>query len=866
MTSRLFTIAAVFLLAAVVTASWVVLFRFRSPGQYPGPGVSLTLAAGRASRISHVTYDLSLRVPPLVTDSVRGVITATFSLSGGKAPLAFDFSQPADHLLAASVNGQAFAATTVTGHIIVPAELLIEGQNSVTFEFVAGDEALNRQADLFYSLFVPARASWTFPCFDQPDIKARWRVALDIPRSWQAVSNGRETDRIETVDAVTVRFEETAPIPTYLFAVTAGRFDIETGDRNGRTYRLLHRETDAGKLDRNLDAIFDQHAKAIAWMEDYTGIPYAFGKFDMVLLPAFQFSGMEHPGTVYYNANSLLLDETATQTQHLSRANVIAHETAHMWFGNLVTMTWFNDVWMKEVFANFMAARIVNPSFPAMNHDLRFLVQHHPAAYDVDRTDGANPIRQDLHNLNEAGSLYGAIIYQKAPIVLRQLELLLGADELRDGLREYLSAYALSNASWPDLVDILDARTPLDLAAWSRAWIDEPGRPTLSSDVRIENGRVTQLTVRQSDSRARDLVWPQRLKVITGRDEATETFEITLDGADHTIERATGMLAPDWILPLGGGLGYGDVDLDPVSLAFLGRAAHTIDDPVTRTAAFITLWEAVLDGQVAPEDYFTLLVHALPVERNELTLQLLLDQTRATFWRFTREDARAAAAGRLEPVLRTGLARAATTSEKAVWFAALRNTALSAASLAWLERVWARQEQIDGLPLSELDETDLAMDLAVRDVPGADDLLAAQVARIDNADRRARLSFIAQALSADAAVRTAFFEGLRDVRRRAREAWVIDAVRYLHHPLRASDSRRLVRAALELLPEIQKTGDIFFPKRWTDATLGGYQSRAVADDVREIIDRLPPDYPHRLRWVLLASADPLIRAATIVEP
>ena len=150
------------------------------------------------------------------------------------------------------------------------------------------------------------------------------------------------------------------------------------------------------------------------------GIPYPFGKFDFVLIPSFQFGGMEHAGAIYYNASGLLLDESATQNQLLGRANMISHETSHMWFGDLVTMRWFNDVWMKEVFANFMAAKIVNPSFPNVNHDLRFLFQNYPAAYDVDRTDGANPIRQELANLNEAGSLYGAIIYQKAPIVMRQ--------------------------------------------------------------------------------------------------------------------------------------------------------------------------------------------------------------------------------------------------------------------------------------------------------------------------------------------------------------------------------------------------------------------------------------------------------------
>ena len=134
--------------------------------------------------------------------------------------------------------------------------------------------------------------------------------------------------------------------------------------------------------------------RRIEWLERYTGIPYPFGKFDFVLVPSFQFGGMEHPGSIFYNASSLLLDPSATTNQKLGRASLIAHETSHMWFGDLVTMRWFDDVWMKEVFANFMAAKIVNPSFPEINHELRFLYAHYPSAYDVDRTAGTNAIRQ----------------------------------------------------------------------------------------------------------------------------------------------------------------------------------------------------------------------------------------------------------------------------------------------------------------------------------------------------------------------------------------------------------------------------------------------------------------------------------------
>jgi aminopeptidase N len=253
---------------------------------------------------------------------------------------------------------------------------------------------------------------------------------------------------------------------------------------------MFHRETDPQKVARNRDAIFDLHATALDWMEQYTGIPYAFGKFDFVLIPAFQFGGMEHPGAIFYNANGLLLDESATENQKLDRASTIAHETTHMWFGDLVTMRWFDDVWMKEVFANYFAAKIVNPSFPNINHYLRFLLAYYPPAYDVDRTAGTNAIRQPLANLNEAGTLYGAIIYQKAPIVMRQLETLVGPTVFRDGIREYLRRYSYVNASWPDLIELIADRTPVDLAGWSHAWVNETGRPIVTTRLTVSQNRV----------------------------------------------------------------------------------------------------------------------------------------------------------------------------------------------------------------------------------------------------------------------------------------------------------------------------------------------------------------------------------------
>ena len=304
---------------------------------------------------------------------------------------------------------------------------------------------------------------------------------------------------------------------------------------------MFHRETDAAKVARNRDAIFDLHAAALAWLERYTGIQYPFGKFDFLLVPAFQFGGMEHPGAIFYNATGLMLDESATQDQELGRASLIAHETSHMWFGDLVTMRWFSDVWMKEVFANFMAAKIVNPSFPGINHDLRFLLAYYPAAYDVDRTAGTNEIRQPLANLDDAGTLYGAIIYQKAPIVMRQLETIMGADPFRDGLREYLNTYAFGNAAWTDVIAMLDGRTPDDLAAWSRAWVDERARPTIGTELRISKGRIERLVLTQQDPIARrGLIWNQRIRVAIGEGDETKATGQRLRGHRDAAAGQTG--------------------------------------------------------------------------------------------------------------------------------------------------------------------------------------------------------------------------------------------------------------------------------------------------------------------------------------
>jgi aminopeptidase N len=829
-----------------------------------GPGVPAPLAQERAQRVKDISYRLHFSVPESATAPVTGSAVIAFNLADVTGPVLLDFAGPADSIGDARTQAGTFQPPVRDEHVVIPASMLRAGANEVRLSFTSSNLALNRNPEFMHTLFVPARARLAFPCFDQPDLKARFRLTLDVPDGWRAATNAAEQGRDTRGSTTTIRFGETPPVSTYLFAFAAGRFQAETAERAGRRFTMLHRETDAAKVARNREAIFDLHASAIEWLERYTGIPYPFGKFDFVLIPSFQFGGMEHPGSIFYNASALFLDPSATTNQKLNRASLIAHETAHMWFGDLVTMRWFDDVWMKEVFANFMAAKIVNPTFPEINHELRFLYAHYPSAYDVDRTEGTNAIRQRLDNLNEAGSLYGAIIYQKAPVVMRQLEMIVTPDGLRDGLREYLKQHAFANASWPDLIALLDRRTPEDLAAWSRAWVEEPGRPTIATEHTGTGG----VSFRQQDPiTARGLLWAQHLKVALGKGSAIEMRDVALRAEPATVVAGTEGAAAryDYVLPTGGGIGYGDFVLDTRTRGYLIAHLADIPDPLLRGSALVTLWEEMLDGRVPPHGLFATLRTALPREHDELSVQRMLGYMQQLFWKFLSDDERRREVASLEGLLRRGLDTAPTQSLKSAWFNALRDVAQTSETLGWLERVWKTTEPVPGLTLAEPDFITLAFELALRAPASWQQILAEQSTRIQNPDRKAQFEFVRPALAADVATRDAFFASLRDVKNRSRETWVLQGLAYLHHPLRASSSEKHIGASLDLLREIQRTGDIFFPKRWMDATLSGHQSASAALVVSEFLKDLPKDYPERLRRVILSSSDDLMRARRLRE-
>jgi aminopeptidase N len=769
--------------------------------------------------------------------------------------LQLDFKVYQENIQKIMVNQKVIPIDFLEGHIVINPMYLNVGNNKIQIEFIAGNQSLNRNSDFLYTLLVPDRAATLFPCFDQPNLKARFSLTLQIPKNWDASGNGMLIKNTPNGLKKTLVYKETQPISTYLFAFAAGKFQRLTKEKKGLKMSMLYRETDSLKVAQNMDKIFDLHATSVLWLEDYTQIPMPFEKLDFVLLPGFQYGGMEHVGNIFYKESALILDESATDNQKLARARLIAHETAHYWFGDLVTMNWFNDVWLKEVFANFMAAKAVNPDFPEVNHELSFLLSHHPTAYSEDRSGGSHPIQQNLENLKDAGSLYGGIIYQKAPIVMRQLEKLMGAAAFQKGLQQYLKEFSYTNATWDDLIFILDELTPVSLKEWSNVWVKEPGMPHILSTVSThEDGYMKEFTIQQLKTSHSGQYWQQETEMVLFYADTIIKIPVVINGSKTQIPVTQKLKKPLAILPNASAIGYGYFQLDTSSLSTFLHDSLTVKDELIRGAIRIALQEELIHKKITGEDFISYLLISLEKEKESLNRQLLLSQLNQVFWSFLSDEQRSIYTPNIEKLLWELMNESTSVSAKAAYFSSYRDLALSQEATQTLYDIWSGKNKISGLPVSEQQMIDLAASLALLLPQQAGEIIDSQLMKTLNPDRKKRLKYLQPFLSADIRVRDTAFESLFETENRGVEPWVVDAVRYLNHPLRAKESTHYITPSLELLEEIQKTGDIFFPRQFITAVISGHQSPTAAYYVKKFLLE-HPNFPYRLKNKVLMAAD-----------
>lgn len=824
------------------------------------PGVSLELAQYRKKYLSDIHYHLSMHIPAEKDSAVSGKVIIDFHQSRAQRGVVVDFRGGQENIRQVLINGKLDDYQYLNQHIILSSRHIFPGKNQVEIHFTSTDQALNRSEDFMYTLFVPDRASTAFPCFDQPDLKALFSLELDIPAEWTALSNGPLMEEQQQDDRKTMVFEADQPISTYLMAFAAGQFDTLSQTRNGRSITIFHRETDQKKLDRNTEAIFLQHFDALEWLEEYTGIDYPFKKLDMVLLPGFQYSGMEHPGSIWYRDVRLLLDEQAPISSHLAKASLIAHETAHMWFGNLVTMQWFDDVWLKEVFAGFMADKIVKPQYPEVDHQLQFLLSHYPRAYAVDRSQGTHPIKQKLENMNLAGTLYGAIIYNKAPIVFQQLEWLIGEEAFKAAVSEYLTAFSFGNSDWNDLALIFDKHTPLDITAWSQAWVFGKGRPRIRFEYLFDMGFITsvKLTAALQDT-IQTFPAQKLLPVLAGDSVKPFSESWFFEKTPQNFELPAIGRTPNFMLLNGGGAGYGYMAPDRASRQYMLEVLPLREDDYLKAAGFLNLHEDFLEGHFSSEGYLQTLATGISTTQNPQLARYLLSNLQIVYWRFLDGLTRQRLSQSLETMLWEKMVKA-PRDNKSLYLDAFIGVSLSAEAQLKMQKLLNNELSVWGLRLSEDQRFAMVAALMLNEHPRAELQARRLLASTTNPDRLRRIQFVLPALSADPGVREVFFASLANPANRRPEPWVLEAISYLHHPLRAMHSMRYLPKSLQMLEEIQQTGDIFFPLNWLEASLSGYSQPAAADLVREFLAN--PDFSNEnLRLKTLQASDLLFRAA-----
>lgn len=816
----------------------------------PEEGVSLRLAEQRKMTIADVVYNLHFNIPESRDSSIVGSVELSFTLSK-LTEIILDLRADANSIIGLKMEGKNIDYKFINGHIIIPKWFAKRGQNSISIQFVAGNSSLNRSNDFLYTLLVPDRASTIFPCFDQPDSKAVYNLTLDLPAKWTAVSNGAAKNK-QLLDngSLRISFEPTLPISSYLFAFCAGDFQQVTRTIGQYSFTMFHRETDAVKFERNVGIIFQSHADALAWLENYTGIDYPFGKLDFVLIPGFQYSGMEHPGAIFYRDSRLLLDENPSETQRLQQANLIAHEVAHQWFGNLVTMRWFNDVWLKEVFAGFMADQIVNPQYPDINHNLGFILSHFPRAYSVDRTQGANPIVQDLDNLLFAGTIYGDIIYHKAPIMMQQLVMVMGEDAFQQGVREYLRTFNLGNACWDELVGILDKYSDSDLRGWAAEWTHKPGRPIIKCSVIQANNNLLfepkgPIPVPPMQVQISDFEGVQHLNVSLIGSQLPKTIQLPFSSESRMIS----LNSLGWA--------YGCFVPDSLNLISFLSKPDAVKNSVSRASAYISLHEMFLDGLIKKDIYLYFLTDALMCETEPQIQNFLLNSLQTVWWRFTPSKQREEFAETIESKLWEVIGSNVPVDQKRNFLSTLFSIFITDKSAEKLGSGWHRGE-VFGIKLNENELTNLSYELMLR-LPGEySKIVEIQRLRITNTDRLKRFDFVVPALSPDTSLRIALFDKLKLAENRRPEPTALEALRFLNHPLRSDFSLRLIKTSLDLLPEIQRTGDIFFPKGWLDALFSGHSSPEAKSIVLQWIDN-HPDLSPNLKAKLLQSSHLLMR-------
>jgi aminopeptidase N len=606
-------------------------------------------AVERSARVHEPTYTLSF---DLAEDgpTYTGRSTIEFDLRAPEAGLFLDFR---GHPLALRVNGARLEPEHREQRIWLPgASLATHNRVEVDFENeydVTGD-GFHRFVDpedgemYLYTNFEPFGAHRLFPCFDQPDLKASYRLSVTAPAAWTVVS----AEAPGAVEARTDgrrehRFPATPRFSTYLFPLIAGPFERLGERRAGVDLGILGRRSMRRELERSAEEILEVTAQGMTYYAELFGRPYPFGKYDQLFVPEFNAGAMENVGAVTF-ADAYLFRDPPTYAQRLARGEVVLHELAHMWFGDLVTMRWWDDLWLNETFATYLSYRCLASATRFADAWQVFNGEMRPAAHRQDQLSTTHPVATRVEHTDQAVGNFDAITYEKGAAVIKQLVAAIGDDAFRDGLRTYFDRHAWGNASLEDFLGALADASGRPLDDWARLWLQSASLNTISVRWSCDDQRVTHLEVRQSAPAEHPTLRPHAtiLALVSapspGGELAVESIPVHVEGDRLDVPSAVGRPAPLFIYPDHGDHDFALVDLDPVSLAFALQRLPDLPEPLLRQQVWSTLFELVRGAALPATEYLAAVRRFAPLEDDRALVASLLDRAADVLRRFLPED------------------------------------------------------------------------------------------------------------------------------------------------------------------------------------------------------------------------------------
>ena len=668
----------------------------------PGTNIKQVEAAERSTIVKTESYRIDL---DLTTGAENFRVKTTVKFAGLKPGATTYIDCVGSKVISAKLNGVDFDPKFDGETIYLPA---IAAENILEIEhdgvYSNSGEGLHRFVDpadnevYLYTQFETGDARRMYACFDQPDQKATFTISTITPKHWEVISNyGIESTKDVDIDRKFIQFAQSQVISTYVTAIVAGAYmSVHDEYKGEKTIPLgiYARKSFFKYVDA--ENIFEVTKQGFAYFEKTFGLAYPFGKYDQIAVAEYNWGAMENVGCVTFHEDVLIFRSKVTERNYVSRATTIHHEMAHMWFGDLVTMKWWEDLWLNESFAEWASYQSVSESTKYTEAWTEFNSLRKNWAYRVDQLTTTHPIATEMADLDAVRTNFDGISYAKGASVLQQLVAHVGRDNFIKGLRLYFAKHAYGNTTLKDLIDQLEAASGRDLTPWVSTWLRTAGVNTLRPVIAVDGDSYKSISIKQeapSMPVGSKELRPHRLHVglfdIQGEKLSRRTsVELDIAGALTEVTALAGQKVADLVLINDKDQTYAKLRFDDRSIATMKSHLGKLDDSLARGLIWASLWDSCRDGELSTSDYITIALNALKTESDISIVSATYLQFETAIWAYANPSHRDALRTQVADATAASLASATPGSDHQMQFArAFANNAITPAHFAKLKEI-----------------------------------------------------------------------------------------------------------------------------------------------------------------------------------